>query len=206
MEVASARLAVAADAVTAAHASLAEVVRAVALSSDASTWEDRECWEKVREIPAGGSIGGWSWTAEPAHAFFGESVFVWVTEDRGHEGERGAGGPFLSMEVVSVADAPDASLVSRLAAARQDYVDADLALQRTFVEVWRELESGLVRDSEQLAWLDEIPPGRSVGGRRWTAKATLDRAGHGWMTVSFVVDDDHPRLSRMVGMAQFRVG
>lgn len=173
---------------------------------DIAAKEDRELLERLRGIPPGREIDGWSWLAEPAHQFFGESAAVWVTEDRGHEGDRGAGGPFLSLVLVSTGDAADAHLAADLTAALKGAAEADLAFQFTFVEVWRELAPAMVKDPDHLAWLDEIPPGQSAAGRRWTAKATLDRDGRGWVMVSFDTDADDPRLSKMLGMAQFRVG
>jgi hypothetical protein len=182
----------------------ASLLRALSMLDD-STRADAQVVERARRLPPRAEVDGWSWRGEPAHPWFGEAATVWLTEDRGEAGERGEGGPFLSMAVIAVSDVPDpdarADLAYRLAEARAD----DLAVQRAFRECWRQLRLGMVMVPEHVDWIDEIPAGESRDGRSWRAAVTLDGQGNGRVSVFFEESAHDPRASTTVSMAVFVV-
>lgn len=188
-----------------ARASLEEAVHRALGSMDLASRPDADIVGRVERLRPGAVVDGWSWRGEPAAAWFGDAAAIWLTEDRGEAGERGAGGPFVSMALLAVDDvaAPDAraGLVEALHRARA----ADADVQRAFRDCWRLLVPEAVMVPEHLGWIDEIPAGESRDARSWRALPRLDASGRGRVSVLFEEDAQDPRASALLSMATFIV-
>lgn len=196
------------EATISAHRRLHDAARAFAIAHRTHHALQVEPLSWMAQMPPSGDGDGRSWEVRPGVP--GEpdgGVAVFGTLDLGEAGERGAGGPFLSLEYLRFGDLPDSREAESLRAANALAIMADQRL----CDVVRVLTCLLPRDQlpatfgmavRDIGWVVQMPPSGDGSGRSWTATPTVLHTGEPGVTLSFYDEGPHadPRAP-LVGMA-----